>query len=52
MIIVAIIGIFKTISFEYWIEHVTFGLFYIMFRLFIRLVYRGAPGFATDCAVD
>ena len=33
---------------EYWIKHVTFGLFshvYINTRIF----YRGVPGFAIDC---
>ena len=35
--------------FEYWIERVTFGLLYAMFRLSTRIFYRGVPGFATDC---
>ena len=35
--------------FEYWIEHLTFGLLYVMFRFSIRIFYRGVPGFATDC---
>ena len=34
---------------EYWIEHVTFGLFYVMFTFPARILYRGVPGFATDC---
>ena len=37
------------IPFEYWIEHVTFGLLYAMFRFFTRVFYMGGPGFATDC---
>ena len=36
------------ISFEFWIEYVTFGLLYVMFRFSTRIVYRGVPGFATD----
>ena len=34
---------------EYWIEHVTFGLLYVMFRFSTRIFYGGVPGFATDC---
>ena len=34
--------------FEYWIEHVTFGLPYAMFRFSSRIFYRGVPGFTTD----
>ena len=37
------------IPFEYWIEHVTFGLLYVMLRLSTRIFYGGVPGFATDC---
>ena len=37
------------IPFEYWIEHVTFGLLYFMFSFSTRVFYRGVPGFATDC---
>ena len=39
----------KDIFFEYWIEHVTFGLLYIMFEFSIIIFYSGVPGFATDC---
>ena len=38
------------IPFEHWIEHVTFGLLYVMFRISSRTFYRGVPGFATDCS--
>ena len=31
---------------EYWIEHVTFGLFYVMFTFPIMIFYRGFLGFA------
>ena len=34
---------------EYWIEHVTFGLLYVMFTFPTRIFYRGIPGFATVC---
>ena len=34
---------------EYWIEHVTFGLLYVMFTFSTRIFYRGIPGFVTDC---
>ena len=34
---------------EYRIEHVTFGLLYVMFTFPTRIFYRGVPGFATDC---
>ena len=33
---------------EYLIEHVSFGLLYIMFTFPTRIFYRGVPGFATD----
>ena len=36
------------IPFEYWIEHVTFGLLYVMFRFSAMIFYGGVPGFATD----
>ena len=38
------------ILFEYWIEHVTFGPLYVMFRFSIRVFYRGVPGFETECS--
>ena len=34
---------------KYWIDHVTFGLLYVMFRFSTRIFYMGIPGFATDC---
>ena len=34
---------------EYWIEHVSFGLLYVMFTFPTRIFYRGVPGFASDC---
>ena len=34
---------------EYWIEHVTLGLLYVVFTFPSRIFYRGVPGFATDC---
>ena len=34
---------------EYWIEHVTIGLLYVMLTFPTRMFYRGVPGFATDC---
>ena len=37
------------IFFEYWIEHVTLGLIYAMFRCSVRIFYGVVPGFATDC---
>ena len=37
------------ILFEYWIEHVTFWLLYVMFRFSTRIFYWGVPCFATDC---
>ena len=37
------------ILFEYWIEHVTFGLLYVMFRFSNKIFYREVPGFATYC---
>ena len=33
------------IPFEYWIEHVTFGLLYTMFRLSTKISDGGFPGF-------
>ena len=33
----------------YWIEHVTFGILYVMFTFPTTIFYRGLPGFATDC---
>ena len=38
------------VLFEYWIEHVTFRLLYVMFRFPTRIFNRGVPGFATDCS--
>ena len=35
------------IPFEYWIGHVPFGHFYVMFRFSTRIFYRGVPGFET-----
>ena len=37
------------IPFEYWIEHVTFGLLYVMFTFLTETFYMGVPSFATDC---
>ena len=34
---------------KYWIEHVTFGLFYAIFRVSIMIFCRGIPGYAIDC---
>ena len=34
---------------EYWIEHVTFGLLYVIFWFPTRIPYKGVPGFTTDC---
>ena len=34
---------------EYWIEHVTLGLLYVMFTLPV-ICYKGVPGFAIDCS--
>ena len=34
---------------QYWVEHVTFGLHYVMFTFLTRISYWGVPGFATDC---
>ena len=34
---------------ENWIEHVTFGLLYVMFTFPTRTFYRGVQGFASDC---
>ena len=36
------------IRFEYWIEHVTFGLLYGMFSFSISIFYVGMPGLAPD----
>ena len=38
--------------FDIWIEQVTFGLLYVMFRSSTRTFYRGFPGFAIDCPYD
>ena len=32
-----------------WIQHVSFGLLYVMFTFPTRIVYRVVSGFATDC---
>ena len=37
------------IPFEYWIEHVTFELLYVIFRFSTSIFYQGVLGFATDC---
>ena len=34
---------------EYWIEHVTIGLLYVIFVSSTRIFYRWVPGFATYC---
>ena len=34
--------------YQYCIEHVTFGLLYVMFRFSISIFCKGVPGFATD----
>ena len=34
---------------EYWIEHVSFGLLWVMFTFPTKIFYRGVPGFATNC---
>ena len=34
---------------EYCIEHVTFGLLYVMFTFPTRIFYRGVTGFVTGC---
>ena len=39
------------ILFEYWIEHIIFGLLYFMFRFSTRIFYRGVPGFDCPCGV-
>ena len=39
----------KTIPFEYWIERVTLGLLYVIFRFSTKVLNMGVPGFATDC---
>ena len=38
----------QDIRFECWIEYVTFGLLYSMFRFFTKIFYKGIPGFAAD----
>ena len=35
--------------FDYWIEHVTFGLVCVRFIFSTRIYYRGVPDLATDC---
>ena len=35
--------------FEYWIEHVTCGLLFVMIRLSAGIFNRGVSGFATCC---
>ena len=40
---------FIMILLEFWIEHVSFGLLYVMFTFPTRMLYGGVPGFATDC---
>ena len=37
---------------EYWIEHVSFWLLYVMFTFPTRIFYRGVPGFVTGCPCD
>ena len=37
---------------EYWMEHFTFGLLYVMFTFPIRIFYRRVLGFATDYPCD
>ena len=37
------------ILFEYWIEHVTFGLLYVMLGFPTRIFYKGVLGFTKDC---
>ena len=39
----------QDILLEYWIEHVTFGLLYVMFTFPTMIFYRGIPGLAIDC---
>ena len=34
---------------EYWIEHVTLGLSWVIFRFSIQIFYRGVPAFVTNC---
>ena len=34
---------------NHMIEHVSFGLLYVMFTFPTTIFYRGVPGFATDC---
>ena len=36
------------IPIEYWVEHVIFGLLYVMFRFSTSIFYRGVQGFAAD----
>ena len=38
----------QNILFDYWIEHVTFGLPYIMFKFSTRIFYMWVPGFEID----
>ena len=37
---------------ECWIEHVYFGLLYVMFIFPVRIFYRGVSGFASDGPCD
>ena len=37
---------------EYWIEHVTFGLLYVIFTFHTKIFYRGVPGFANERPCD
>ena len=37
------------ITFENWIEHVTFGLHCVMLGFSARIIHKRAPGFAADC---
>ena len=34
---------------EYWMEHVSFGLIYVMFTFPTRIFYKGVRGLAPDC---
>ena len=34
---------------EYWIEHVSLGLIYVMSTFPTKILYRGVSGIATDC---
>ena len=43
-------GCFRPWTFSFLlIEHISFGLLYVMFTFPTRILYRGVPGFATDC---